>query len=206
MPPIRQRIPVALTPVAVAVILLHILTALFLSHSPIGAFLGNLLQIFASFLAAACCFQAAKRFPGFSRSFWILVGCSMGLWGIADIGWTYYEILLHAVPPPGSLIRYLFDTHGMFFVMAIFLDQEKVSSKLEWEEIFDFMQISILFFLVYFGMYYLPASSLSYQEALRRELIVVFGGDLGIIFLALLQWKRTRYRRIARLLAGRQVS
>jgi two-component system cell cycle sensor histidine kinase/response regulator CckA len=202
MPSSSLRIPRALFAVAVTVVLLHVLTAVFLGPRPIGSLLGNSLQIFASFLAAGYCFQAAKRFPGFSRSFWILVGCSMGLWGIADIGWTYYEILLHAVPPPGSLIRYLFDTHGMFFVMAIFLDQEKVSSKLEWEEIFDFIQIGILFFLVYFGMYYLPASSLSYQEAMRRELIVVFGGDLGIIFLALLQWKRTRYRRIARLFGG----
>jgi PAS domain S-box-containing protein len=202
MPSISRRIPHALTTAAVAVILFHVLIAVFLGPSPIGSLIGNLLQVFASFLAAGYCFQAAKRHPGFSRSFWILVGCSMGMWGIANIGWTYYEIIVHREPPPGSLIRYLFDTHGMFFVMAIFLDQEKTSSKLEWEEIFDFIQIGILFFLVYFSMYYLPAASLSYQEALRRELIVVLSGDLGIIFLALLQWKRTRYPRVARLFGG----
>src|SRR6202048_4901925 len=107
MPTSGLRIPRALFAVAVAVILLHILAAVFLGPRQIGSLLGNSLQFFAIFLAAGYCSQAAKRFPGFSRSFWILVGCSMGLWGIADIGWAYYGILLHAGSSPGWLIRSL---------------------------------------------------------------------------------------------------
>ena len=39
----------------------------------------------------------------------------------------------------------------MFFVMAIFLNQEKTDSRVETEEALDFIQVGILFFLVYFS-------------------------------------------------------
>ena len=62
----------------------------------------------------------------------------------------------HRVP----MIRFLFDSHGMFFVMAIFLNQEKTHAHVEFEEALDFVQIGIFFFFIYFGMYYLPALNL----------------------------------------------
>ena len=104
----------------------------------------------ASFLAAVMCFRAARKSSGFSQSFWTLVGFGIGIWGVADLGWTYYEVSFAYRTSAGSLIRFLFDTHGMFFVMAIFLNQEKTDSRVESEEALDFIQVGILFFLVYF--------------------------------------------------------
>ena len=150
-----RRFPRSLAVVALSVVILHVLTVVFLGPSPLGSLFGNVLQIFASFLAAAMCLQGARRATGFARSFWVLVGMGMCAWGLADFGWTYYEIFLHREPPPGSLIRFLFDTHGMFFVMAIFLNQDKEDSRVDVPEVLDFVQIGILFFLVYFGAYYL---------------------------------------------------
>ena len=188
--------------VALSVLALHALAVVFLGTSPLGSLFGNGLQIFASFLAAAMCFQAGRRTSGFSRSFWVLVSFGMCAWGLADFGWTYYELFLHREPPPGSLIRFLFDTHGMFFVMAIFLNQDKDDSQVDLPELLDFVQIGILFFLVYFGAYYLPAINLGYREALAREFRVMTMGTSGIFLLALLQWRRSARGEAKRLYGG----
>jgi PAS domain S-box-containing protein len=176
--------------VAGIVLLLHALNVVFLGTSVPGALLGNGLQIFSSSLAAFLCFRTARRNAAFKRSFWTLVGCGLFAWGFADFGWTYYEVFLHQEPPPGSVIRFLFDTHGMFFVMAVFLDQGKEESRVDLAETLDFLQIGILFFLIYFGAYFLPAMNLGYHEALAREFMVTSWGTLIIFLLAVLQWRR----------------
>jgi two-component system cell cycle sensor histidine kinase/response regulator CckA len=195
-------IPRYLAVVALAVIGLHVCTIVFLGPHPLGSLFGNLLQVFCSFLAAAMCFRAARRAPGFSQSFWILVGVGIGMWGVADLGWTYFEVVRHAEPAPGSLVRFLFDTQGMFFVMAIFLNQEKKDAKIDLEEALDFIQIGILFFFIYFGMYFLPAASLGPHAALSREFTVVISSSLGIILLSLLQWWRGRLAQVRALYGG----
>ena len=121
----------------------------------------------------------------------MLVGCGLGAWGVADCGWAYYEVSLRMEPPAGSLIRFLFDTHGMFFVMAIFLNQDKQDSTVDLAELLDFLQIGILFFLIYFGGYYLPAINLSAPAALLREFHVMTLETVAICSLAVLQWKRS---------------
>jgi PAS domain S-box-containing protein len=197
-----KRFPRSLALAALFIVASQLGTIVFLGTSPAGSLAGNFLQILSSFIAAGMCFLAARKGSGFSRSFWILAGFGMGMWGVADLGWTYYEVLLRNEPPPGSLIRFLFDTHGMFFVMAIFLNQDKTDSRVESEEALDFIQIGILFFLVYFGMYYLPAIILQPREAFSRELYVVMSGDAGIILLSVFQWRRARFPQVRKLYGG----
>ena len=194
--------PRSLAVVALLIVACHACSIVFFGTSLLGSLVGNSLQILSSFIAATMCFRAARKSPGFSQSFWTLIGFGVGLWGVADIGWTYYEVLLHSEPPAGSLIRFLFDTHGMFFVMAIFLNQEKVGSQVETEEALDFVQVGLLFFLIYFGAYYLPSLGLSQQTAFTREMNVALWGDLGIIALALLQWRRGRFPEVRKLYGG----
>jgi PAS domain S-box-containing protein len=197
-----KEFPRSLAVVALAVASCHVLTVVYLGTSPAGSLAGNSLQIFCSFLAATMCFRAARKSPAFSQSFWTLVGFGMGMWGVADLGWTYYETILRIEPPTGSLIRFLYDTHGMFFVMAIFLNQDKADSRVESEELLDFIQVGILFFLIYFGMYYLPAQSVPQQTAFVREIYMSIWGDGGIILLAVLQWRRARFPQVRRLFGG----
>ncbi len=185
-----RHIPRPLALVALTVVTLHVFAIVFLGTSQIGSLFGNLLQVFSSFLAASLCYRAGQKRAGFTRSFWTLIGFSMVIWGIADLGWAYDEFARHEVPAPGSLIRFLFDTHGMFFVMAVFLNQEKSDSDIDVEEILDFTQIGILFFFIYFGMYYLPAANLDPRLALEREITVMIWGQLGVVALAFLQWQR----------------
>ncbi len=194
--------PRSLAFVALLVVAAHVCSVVWLGTSPAGSFVGNSLQIFSALLAAAMCFRAARRAPGFSQSFWTLVGFGTAIWAAADLGWTYYEVVLRIEPPSDSLIRFLFDTHGMFFVMAIFLNQQKKDSQVETEEALDFIQIGILFFLVYFGWYYLPSLTLSQQTAFTREMTIALWGDVGIIFLAVLQWRRARFPEVRKLYGG----
>lgn len=188
--------------VALTVVILHVFSVVFFGAQPIGSFLGNALQIFSSFLAAYMCYQAACKLGGFTRSFWTLVGFSMAIWGIADFGWAYCELILHTVPNPGSLTRFLFDTHGMFFVMAVFLNQEKTDSSIDLEEILDFLQVGILFFFIYFGIYFLPSINLGPKAALEREMTVMMWGQLSVIVLTFIQWQRARLPEARKLYRG----
>ncbi|MGB7846596.1 MAG: PAS domain S-box protein [Candidatus Acidiferrum sp.] len=197
-----KQFPRPLALAALAVLISHAFSVVFLGTSSLGSLLGNLLQISASFLAASMCFRAARKSPGFTQSFWTLVGLGIGMWGLADFGWAYYEVVLRSEPPPGSLIRFLFDTRGMFFVMAIFLNQEKTDSRVQSGEALDFIQVGILFFLVYFGTYYLPALNLTQNTAFTRELYVALWADVGIIFLSVLQWRRARFPQVRMLYGG----
>ena len=194
--------PRSLLLLALSVVVGHVLTVVFFGSTALGTLLGNILQIFSSLLAATMCFRAARKLPGFSQSFWTLMAFGMGMWGIADLGWTYYEVFLHVEPPSGSMIRFLFDSHGMFFVMAIFLNQKKTHARVELEEALDFVQIGILFFLIYSGMYYLPALNLGDRDALAREVTVVAWIDAGIILLAVLQWRRGVSTQARKLFGG----
>ena len=197
-----RRFPRWLTLIALAVLVCHVLTIVLFGTSTAGSLTSNGLQIFSSLVAAALCLRASRKTTGFARSFWTLIGFAMAMWGVADLGWSYYEVVLHSEPPPGSMIRFLFDTHGMFFVMAIFLDQEKSSSDIDVEEALDFIQIGILFFFVYFGMYYLPAYALDNAGALHRETVVTGWMSVGVIALGLVQWRRARLPEARRLYGG----
>src|SRR5262249_12186087 len=96
----------------------------------------------------------------------------------------------------------VFDTQGMFFVMAVFLNQDKQDSTLDLPELLDFLQIGILFFLIYFGAYYLPAIRLTEAQAFAREFHVMTTETVGIFLLALLQWRRSATAQTRRLFGG----
>src|SRR5216683_1909692 len=110
---------------ALVIVALHVAAVLTLGTSPAGSLIGNLLQITACGLAVAAAFAASRRATGLSRRFWLLVGCGLAVWGLADIGWMYYEIVLRMEPPTGSIVRFLFGTQSIFFALAVFLNQDQ---------------------------------------------------------------------------------
>ena len=180
----------------------HFAQALLLGPTPIGTLLANLIEVSASVLAAAMCFGAARRAQGMARPFWTLVGCAMAVWGIANMGWMYYEFFLHSKPIPGSAVRFLFSVQGIFFAMVLFLDQKKDSSEFEPEFLLDFTQIAIVFFFLYLGLYYLPAQEFSEHGGVARRFWVEFG-ELGtILALACFQIFQARAKHIRQLYSG----
>jgi len=188
--------------VALIVVALHVSEVLTLGTSTLGTFLANSLQIFACGLAVAMAFAAYRRGRGLSRPFWLLVASGIAMWGIANFGWMYYEVVLHNEPPPGSAVRFLFGLQTVPFAMALFLDQDKDSSLLDVESILDFIQIAIVFFFIFAGVYYLPAHHFSDHDALAREIRVETGEDLFLVVLAAIQAMRARVPHIRKLFSG----
>jgi PAS domain S-box-containing protein len=194
--------PRKLTVFALASIALHILSAAILGTSPAGTLIGNSLQIVACVLAVTMTFAASRRGRGLTRPFWLLVGCGLAVWGVANLGWMYYELALHREPPTGSVVRFLFGTQSIFFAMALFLDQDKDSPTLDPESILDFVQIAIVFFFIFIGFYYIPSHHLDDYSAYIREIRVETGEDTALVALALLQMVRARTKQLRKLYGG----
>ena len=151
---------------------LNVCVILTLGTKPAGSFLTNLLQICSSWLAAGLCFLARRRGRGVSRPFWLLVGCSMATWGVANAGWMYYENWLHTTAPRFSLVRILFDVQGVFYAVALFLDKDRDSPNFDWETLLDSVQVGLVFFSVFFGLYYVQLLQGAHPQA--NELVVTW--------------------------------
>jgi hypothetical protein len=137
---------------------LHIVEALTLGTSTLGSFLANGLQIFACGFAAVMAFGASRRGRGLSRTFWLIFGASIAMWGVANLGWMYYEVVLHSEPPATSAVRFLFGLESVLIAITLFLDQDKDSPRIDPESALDFIQIGIVFFFIYLEYYYVPHS------------------------------------------------
>src|SRR5260370_20114370 len=188
--------------VALVVVALHVCITLTLSTSTLGSLLATTLQNLACGFAVVMAFAGYRRGRGLSRPFWLLFAAGIAMWGIANFGWTYYEVVLHAEPPTGSAVRFLFGLQSVPFAMAIFLDHEKDSPRLDVESMLDFIQIAIVFFFIFVSFYYLPAHHVSDREALLREIRMETGENLLLVILAAIQALRARLPHIRKLFAG----
>ena len=139
---------------ALLIVGLHLGEVLVLGISPTGALIANSLQTVACAMAIVTAFGAHRRGRGLSRPFWLLIGLGLATWGVANLGWMYYENWLHAPVPKFSLIRFVFNSQGVFFAIALFLDKERDSARFDMETLLDFLQIAIVFFSAFFGLYY----------------------------------------------------
>jgi PAS domain S-box-containing protein len=187
---------------ACVVVGLHVIEALTLGTSTLGSLLANLLQILACGLAAFMAFGASRRGKGLSRPFWLIFGTSIAMWGLANVGWMYYEVVLHSEPPATSVVRFLFGLENVLIAVALFLDQDKDSSRVDAESALDFIQIGIVFFFIYVQFYYLPARRLDDYSAFLREMRVENLEDAALTVLAAFQVLRARKQHIRRLYTG----
>jgi len=166
---------------------LHIVEALTLGTSTLGSFLANGLQIFACGFAAVMAFGASRRGRGLSRTFWLIFGASIATWGVANLGWMYYEVVLYSEPPTTSVVRFLFGLENVLIAITLFLDQDKDSPRIDPESALDFIQIGIVFFFIYLEYYYLPARRLDNYSAFLREMRVENVEDALLTVLAAFQ-------------------
>src|SRR2546428_3375586 len=187
---------------ACVVVGLHIIEALTFGTSTLGSFLANWLQILACGLAAVMAFDASRRGHGLSRPFWLIFGASVAMWGLANLGWMYYEVVLHSEPRTSSAVRFLFGFESVLIAMALFLDQDKDSPRIDAESVLDFLQIGIVFFFIYVEFYYLPAHRLDDNSAFLREMRVENAEDALLTVLAAFQALRSRKQHIRKLYGG----
>ncbi|HEV2197176.1 MAG TPA: PAS domain S-box protein [Candidatus Acidoferrum sp.] len=169
---------------AAAIVGLHLLEAATLGTSTTGSLLANLLQVLACGFAAVMAFGACRRGRGLSRPFWLLVGMGISMWGLANLGWMYYEVVLHSEPPQASIVRFLFGFEAVLLALALFLDQDKDSPRIGVETALDFIQIGIVFFFIFVEFYFLPARKLDEHTAFLREMRVENLEDVMVVALA----------------------
>ena len=185
-----------------AIIASHVAQEVFIGTRPLGSAFANGLQIFAACVAAFLCFRASRRGAGFTRPFWLLIGCSFLVWAIADTGWVYYETFLHIEPPTDSIFPFLVESRSLFLGMALLLEPKEDSTGLDLASLFDFAQLLIIFALIYLGWYYLPILHESHHAALVRAAEMEIGEDLVVLGLAFLQAKRAQTRPMRFLYLG----
>src|SRR5713226_8233335 len=187
---------------AAVIVALHLCEAATLGTATAGSFLANLLQIIACGFAAVMAFGASRRGSGLSRPFWLIVGAGIAMWGLANLGWMYYEVVLHSEPPTTSAVRFLFGLESVLFATALFLDQDKDSPRIDAESFLDFIQVGIVFFFIYLEYYYLPAHRLDDYSAFLREMRVENLEDVFLTVLAAVQALRSRKRHTRKLYGG----
>src|SRR5580658_1506151 len=185
--------------VAIGIVALHLGQALFLGRTPLGAFVANSLQIASALLAAATCFGARRRGVGFTRLFWGVVGCSFLSWALGNIGWLYYESFLKSEPPLGSMAYVLTDSRSLLLIMALILDQKEEADSLDVASFLDFVQLAIIYALIYLAWYYVPSLSASRLGYIWRTAEIEIGGHVAVIGLGLIQVARARTKQIRRL-------
>jgi PAS domain S-box-containing protein len=187
---------------AIIIVSLHLLEAATLGTSTTGSLLANLLEIFACGFAAVMAFAASRRGRGLSRPFWLLIGMGIATWGIANLGWMYYEVVLGSEPPQTSAVRFLFGFEDVLIAMALFLDQDEDSPRIDVEALLDFIQIGIVFFFVFAEFYFLPAQRLDEHTAFLRELRVENLEDAMVAALAAFRALTARKQHLRKLYAG----
>lgn len=187
---------------AAVIVALHLLEAATLGTSTSGSFFANLLQILACGFAALMAFGASRRGRGLSRPFWLLVGMGISMWGVANLGWMYYEVVLHAEPPVTSAVRFVFGFEDMLIAMALLLDQDKDSPRIDVEALLDFIQIGIVFFFIFVEFYFLPARRMDEHAAFLREMRVENVEDLLVTGLAAFRALTVRKEHLKELYRG----
>ena len=88
---------------ALFIIGLHACEVLTLGTSPAGSLIANSLQMIACGIGTAMTFAASRRGRGLSRPFWLLISAGLATWGVANLGWMYYENWLHVAAPNLSI-------------------------------------------------------------------------------------------------------
>jgi PAS domain S-box-containing protein len=187
---------------AAVIVALHLCEAATLGTTASGSLLANLLEIFACGFAAVMAFGAYRRGRGLSRPFWLIVGAGIAMWGLANLGWTYYEVVLHSEPPSASVVRFLFGLQSVLIATALFLDHDKDSPRIDAESALDFIQIGIVFFFIYLEYYYLPSHRLDDYSAFLREMRIENLEDVFLTVLAAFQALRARKQHTRKLYIG----
>src|ERR1700751_5219183 len=96
----------------------------------------------------------------------------------------YYENWLHAPVPRFSVVRFVFDAQGVFFAIALFLDKDRDSAGIDLETVLDSLQIAIVFFSAFFGLYYvqvLSGVSPSITDFFMTRIYDVINGALTLL-------------------------
>ena len=117
----------------------------------------NVIEFVLVALAAAVCFEAARRSAGYARRFWRLMGVALVLYALGQAMTTYYDSILHASFEQYWPSDILFLFHVAPMALALFLGGDSPESRVyRWQRWLDFLQIGIVTFSAYLFFLYVP--------------------------------------------------
>lgn len=144
---------------AILILAAHVATTAVLGGSPDGALASNLLQMGASLTAALLSVIASRRREGYSRRFWALIATAFAIWTAAQASYTYQESYMGEAIPQPSWTHFLFRVYGAPLLMALLIAPEEDEGRSpDWQQVFDFSQVGILFLFFYFDLYFVPGA------------------------------------------------
>src|SRR5689334_20862884 len=117
----------------------------------------NVIEFVLVALAAAACFEAARRTAGYAGRFWRLMAVAFVLYALGQAVATYYDSILHASLKTWWPSDVFFIFHVAPMALALFLGDDSEESRVyRWQRWLDFLQIGIVTFSAYLFFLYLP--------------------------------------------------
>lgn len=176
--------------------LAHILTLSLLDGRPAGSLLSNVLQLAVVLLAAVTCWVVARQTTEFAKQAAILAGASCFFWAIGQLGYLYYENILHAPIPAFSVTDVMFFGFYVSLASILFL-LPAAEGRRDWIHALDFGQVAILLGSIYVYFFvFLASRSVHRGEFLRLGSINVWD-LLNLILIGLFAYRCASSRHAA---------
>jgi len=136
--------------------LAHIGVCITLGAKPPGAILSDVIQLLIGGLLIAAMLLAASRSEGMARAFWRLGVAAYGLWMVAQAFGIYND--LGRTPIVWWVVNLLFCFWFAPLGMALFLDSEHETGRIDVVLVLDFLQAMLVCVAAYIYFFYLPKS------------------------------------------------
>jgi diguanylate cyclase (GGDEF)-like protein len=192
---LRSRIIVA---AALVLWLVHFGVCLSLGAKTPGPFLSDLIQLVIGGLLIGSLLLAADRSEGMARAFWRLGVCAYGLWMVAQSLGVYND--LARTPVVSWVTNLLFCFWFAPLAMALFLDAEHETGRIDAILVLDFVQAMLICVAAYLYFFYLPKSESPTEMA--HEVWAPYFGGYALVALAFVLRAIFAHSRDVRVLFG----
>ncbi len=179
--------------------LAHIGIAAALGTQAPGPVLSDVIQLFLGGLLVAGLYDASRRSEGIARAFWNLAVGAYSLWMIAQSLGVYNDLV--NAPAIMPLANLLFSFWFAPLAMALFLDPEHETGRLDALMILDFGQGVLVCVAAYLYFFYIPKSDTPAE--LSHSVWIPYFGGYGLVAVAFILRAIVNRSRDVRALFGR---
>jgi len=149
-----------------------------LGSRPPGPLLSDIIQLTLGGLLVCVLRIASRRSEGMARAFWVLATVAYCVWMVAQGVGVYND--LARTPILSWVTNLLFSFWFAPLAMALFLDPEHETGRLDALMVLDFVQGVLVWVTAYLYFFYLPHS----QTELAHEVWAPYFGGYGLVALA----------------------
>ena len=191
------RKPIVIT-VACALWLTHVLVVFTLGTKAPGPFLSDLIQLSLGIVLISAIVAAGRRSEGMALSFWRLAAFAYLVWCVAQSFSVYNDVA--SSPLVSGIENFLFCFWFAPLAMAIFLDPDSGTGKLDSLVALDFVQAVLVCVAAYLYFFYLPKSE---SGEMAHSVWGPYFAGYGLVSVAFILRGAVSRSRDARYLFGR---